>query len=180
MPRALFIPLLAAAFALAPVSALADRDAVQFGDDIHVSAGSPVKDAVCFFCSVDVDGDVNGDIVVFFGKIRLDGKAHRDVVNFFGGITAADNSSIERDMVVFFGPVHLGENVSVSRNIVVFFGTLYAPASVSVGRDRFVQPPWGIALPPLVLILIVLVIVRESRASRRRQFRRGYPYPPQP
>ena len=180
MKRALLCCLPAIAFALAPISAHADRDAVQFGEDIHVTAGNPIHDAVCFFCSVYVDGDTSHDIVVFFGSTHLNGTAHHDVVNFFGDITAADNSAISGDMVSFFGSVRLGENVTVDKDLVVFFGMLHAPGSVSVGHDRFVQPPWIIALPPLVLILIIVLIVHEFRSYRRRQLMRGYPYPPQP
>jgi hypothetical protein len=179
MKRALF-PLIAAAIALAPVSAHADRDAVQFGEDIHVTAGNPVHDAVCFFCSVYVEGEANHDIVVFFGSTHLNGAAHHDVVNFFGDVTASDNSSIGGDMVSFFGSVRLGENVTVDKDLVVFFGMLHAPGSVSVGHDRFVQPPWILAIPLLVLILIIVLIVHEFRSYRRRQLIRGYPYPPQP
>jgi len=94
MQRALFVPLLAAVFVLTPVSALADRDEVQFGTDIYITAGNPAHDAVCFFCSVYVDGEAKHDIVVFFGNTHLNGIAHHDVVNFFGDITAADNSTV--------------------------------------------------------------------------------------
>jgi hypothetical protein len=171
--------LLAAAFALAAVPAQADRDAVQFADNIDVTAGSPVHDAVCFFCSVRVDGKVSGDIVVFFGNIHLAGDAHHDVVSFFGNITAADNSSIGGDMVSFFGSVRLGEGVSVEKDLVAMFGTLHAPASVSVGHDRVVTPGIVLSLPLLVLLLVVFLIVHECRASRRRRLY-GYPYPPRP
>ncbi len=91
------------------------EDAVQFFRNINVTPDQPVKDAVCFFCSVRVEGNVNGDIVVFFGNVRLNGQAHHDVVNFFGSVPAADNSSIGGDLVSFFGYVRLGENVSVRR-----------------------------------------------------------------
>jgi hypothetical protein len=180
MQRALFVSLLAAVFALAAIPAHADRDAVQFGSNIDVTDANPVHDAVCFFCSVRVDGKVSGDIVVFFGDIHLAGEAHHDVVNFFGSITAADNSSIGGDMVSFVGSVRLGENVTVEKDLVAMFGALHAPASVSVGGDRVVQPGIVLSLPLLVLVLVVLVIIRECRASRRRRLMYGHPYPPRP
>ena len=122
MKRTLLLSLLAAAFALAASPARANQDAVQFGSDIDISAGNPVHDAVCFFCSVHAEGEVNGDIVVFFGNIHLDGDAHHDVVDFFGNITAADNSSVGGDMVNFFGSARLGENVTVAKDMVTMFG----------------------------------------------------------
>jgi hypothetical protein len=180
MPRALFLPLLAAALALAPLSAHASHDAVQFGSNIDVTGDNSIHDAVCFFCSVRADGVVSGDVVVFFGDIHLAGEAHHDVVNFFGTITAADNTVIRGDMVSFFGSVHLGENVSVGKDLVAMFGIMDAPASVSVGHDRVVQPPWVIAFPPLVLVLIIFLIVHEYRSYRRRQLLQSYPFPPHP
>jgi hypothetical protein len=180
MKRALLASLLAGAFALAAIPAHADRDAVQFGSDINVSADNPVHDAVCFFCSVRADGKVNGDIVVFFGSIRLAGEAHHDVVNFFGNITAADNSSIGGDMVSIFGGVRLGENVTVGKDLVAMFGTLHAPASARVGGDRVIQPGLVLTLPPLVLLLVIFLIIHEYRAYRRRQLLLNYPFPPHP
>jgi hypothetical protein len=176
MTRALFAFLLAAAFAVTATPAHADRDIVQFGSDINAAAGNPVGDAVCFICSVRVDGQVNGDIVVFFGDVHIAGDAHHDVVNFFGNITAADNSSIGGDMVSIFGSIRLGENVTVSKDLVAVFGSLHAPESASVGGDRVVQPAWIAFVPLAVLMLIIILIVGQVRAFRRRQFLRTYPY----
>jgi hypothetical protein len=178
MMRARLLALLAVAIVLAPLTARADRDAVQFGDDIRITADKPVKDAVCFFCSVHLDGHANGDVVVFFGNTYINGEAHHDVVNFFGNVTAADNSTIGGDMVSFFGSVQLGENVTVQKDLVALFGALHAPDSASVGGDRVVQSGWVISLPPLIFIVIILVIVHEIRAYRRRQLLSGFPYPP--
>lgn len=180
MNRALPAFLLAAAFALAASPARANQDAVQFGSDIDVSADSQVHDAVCFFCSINLDGKANGDVVVFFGNTHISGEADHDVVNFFGSITAADNSSIGGDMVNFFGSVRLGENVSIGKDMVTMFGSQHVPASVTIRGDRVLQPAWVLTLPPLVLILIFIVIVREYRDHRRRQFLGIYPYPPPP
>jgi len=168
--------LLAAVFAAVP--AHADNDAVQFGTDIHVSADKPVHDAVCFFCSVHVEGKVTGDIVVFFGNIHLNGDAQHDVVNFFGRVTAEDNSSIDNNLVSFFGSIRLGENVTVGHDMVALFGGVHAPNSVSVGNNRVVQPAWIFFGPLGFLLIIVIVIAREVRTQRRHQRLRGVPFPP--
>ena len=106
MKRALPAFLLAIAVVGAAPLAHANSDEVQFGSDINVTGGHPAHDAVCFFCSVRADGEVNGDIVVFFGDVDLNGEAHHDVVNFFGKITAADNSTDWRrhGELLRFGP----------------------------------------------------------------------------
>jgi hypothetical protein len=164
--------------AVAPL-AHANQDEVQLFRTIEVTPETPVHDAVCFFCSVHVDGEVMGDIVVFFGDVRIDGEAHHDVVNFFGDITASDNSSIGHDMVSFFGGVRLGQNVHVGRDMVSMFGSVHAPESATVGGDRVGIPGLILYLPAIVIFLIVWVIVREVRAQRlRRYMAYGYPFPP--
>ena len=51
---------------------------------------------------------------------------------------------------------------------------------MSVGGDRVVQPAWLFFGPLLLIVLIVMVIVREYRAYRRRLALRGYNFPPHP
>jgi hypothetical protein len=178
--RILTILLLSAAFAAASTPARADQDEVQFFSNIEVSPGSTVHDAVCFFCSVDLEGKATGDVVVFFGNTHIASDAQHDVVNFFGHVTADDNASIDHDLVSMFGGVRLGENVHVGEDLVTMFGTLHTGEGVTVERDRVVQPAivfWG---PFIFLVLVVILIVREYRSYRRRVFLRGYQFPPRP
>jgi hypothetical protein len=176
----LVLCLLAAALAAAALPARADGDAVHFGSDIHVAAGDAVHDAVCFFCSVDVEGKVNGDLVVFFGSVHIAGGAERDVVNFFGSVRADDGVEIGRDLVSFFGYVGLGENVSVGHDLVAMIGSTHLADSVRIGNDRVVQPGWILDFPLLLMLLVLFLVVREYRAWRYRQFYWRYPYHPPP
>lgn len=176
--RILPICLLAAAFVVAALPARADRDNVQFGSNIHVDRNASIHDAVCFFCSVNAEGEVNGDIVVFFGNVHIAGAAHHDVVNFFGSVTVEDGGSIGQDLVSMFGRIRLGENVSIGKDMVAMFGSVQAPDSVTVGNDRVVQPGWVLYVPLMVIALIVIVVVREYRSYHRRLLMRGYPIPP--
>ena len=54
--RVLATFLLGVALAAASTPVRAEQDAVQFFSNIEVSSGSTVHDAVCFFCSVDIEG----------------------------------------------------------------------------------------------------------------------------
>jgi hypothetical protein len=171
--------LLGAALAAGARPAHADQDAVQFFNNINVAPDEPVKDAVCFFCSVRVDGNVNGDIVAFFGNVHLNGMAHHDVVDFFGNVSAADNSAIGGDLVSFFGSVRLGENVSVRKDVVAMFGVVHAPSSVSIGHNRVTFSPWIFFGPLLVIFLVIFLIVHEVRVHQMRQYAQNYPPPRQ-
>ena len=181
MLKHLLLPcLLAAALLAAATPARADNDQVQFGSDIHVAKDAEVHDAVCFFCSVHLEGKATGDIVVFFGNVHLSGDAQHDVVNFFGKVTAEDNATIDHSLVSFFGEIHLGQNVTVGTDLVSMFGVLHAPESVTVGNNRVVQPFWLFLGPIIFLGLIIVLIVREVRAQRRRRILRTYNFPPRP
>jgi hypothetical protein len=151
--------------------AQAEQDIVEFGSTIDVPQPDTIHDAVCFFCSVNVEGTVNGDIVVFFGNVRIDGKANHDVVNFFGEVTAGSDTSIGHDLVNFFGGVRLGQNVTVGQDIVVMFGSLRAaqPASFMIGGSRVVEPAWLFWGPFLAVSLGIYFVVHEFRAYRRRR-----------
>jgi hypothetical protein len=176
----LAICLLGAAFAAAATPAYANRDAVHFFSDIHVESDATVHDAVCFFCSVENQGEVEGDTVVFFGDIHIAGKADHDVVNFFGEVTADDDAQIGNDLVSFFGAIRLGQNVSVGKDMVSMFGFMHAPESVSVGHDRVAMPFFILLIPVALVGLVVILVVREVRAYRRRQFLNAYNFPPHP
>jgi len=174
------IPLLLLCAFFVPTHARAEQDAVQFFSNIDVSADSTVHDAVCFFCSVNLEGKATGNVVVFFGNIHIASNAQHDVVNFFGNITADDNATIDHYMVSMFGNIRLGESVHVGKDLVDIFGTLRTGRGLSVDGNRVVQPAILFYGPFIFLVVIVILIVREFRAYRRRAFLRGYGFPPQP
>ena len=163
-----------AVLALLTVPARASQDAVQFGNSIEVPEGSSIQDAVCFFCSVNAKGSVNGDVVVFFGNARIDGHANHDVVVFFGDVKVADDASIGEDMVNFFGSTHLGNHATIGQDAVAMFGSMHTADSAKIGGDRVVQPGWIFWLPFLLICGGVSFAVREFRWQRRRRMLRGY------
>jgi hypothetical protein len=172
--------LLAAVCAVAAVPARANDDTVHIGSNIEVAPDATVRDAVCIFCSVNVEGKVNGDVVVLFGSIHIAGVANRDVVNIFGGVRADDGASIGRDLVNLFGSVRLGENVTVGHDMVALFSSARVAKSATVIHDRVVQPGWVFDVPLIIMIVVLVLIVREYRAYRRRQFFLTYPFLPPP
>jgi hypothetical protein len=119
--------LLGVTVAAAPISATADKDTVQFFEDIRVAPGAWVHNAVCFFCTVEVEGEARGNVVVVFGNVHIAGKADKNVVDFFGKVSAADKAQIGSSLVSLFGMTRLGEDVSVGKDMVVIFGVLRAP-----------------------------------------------------
>ena len=175
--RGLGFAVLLAVSVMAALPAHANQDVVEFGNTIEVPKDSSIHDAVCFFCSLNAEGTVNGDIVVFFGNVKIhtpDGRANHDVVNFFGNVEAGDDTSIGGSLVNFFGSVHLGERASIGKDTVVMFGSLHAPSSVSFGGDRVVQPGWIFWGPLLTIVIGLWLLIRELRVRRYRRILRGY------
>jgi hypothetical protein len=176
--RLLYACLLAAAITTFATPAFANKDIVQFGSTIHIAPDSTAHDVVCFFCSVDNRGTIEGDTVVFFGDVHIAGHSNHDVVNFFGTVRADDDSGIGNSLVSMFGSVRLGENVSVGKDLVAMFGGFSAAPTATIGGDRVVQPAWIFWAPLLIFALIIILAVREYRSYRRRVYLRSYPFPP--
>jgi acetyltransferase-like isoleucine patch superfamily enzyme len=142
----------------APLARAQSRDVVQFGNDIVVREGEEAHDAVCFACSIEVDGTLHGDAVAFLGNIRVRGHAEHDAVAFLGNISVGDNASIERDVVIFAGNLHTGNGASI-------------------GNDRVVFPIFLFILPLFFVAGFVALIVWAIRALVYRS-RPVYPMPP--
>jgi hypothetical protein len=173
---------LLAALLLAPLPALANRDAVQFGSKIVVGPNESVHDAVCFFCGVDAQGPIDHDVVVFFGNVHIASHSDHDVVVFFGNIRLDDNATIQHDVVNFFGNIHLGENASIGNDCVAMFGSVRNADSASIGGNRVLQPAWVLWIPLMIFGGIATLIVGAIRSYRRRQYYAAAAYyqPPPP
>ncbi len=126
------------------------RDAVHFGENIAVHEDDAVRDAVCFFCSVEGAGDMR-DIVVFFGNAKLAGSA--------------------RDVVVFGGAVRLGSQAT-THDVVLMGGRLFAAPGSAIRGDRVVFPPVFLLIPLLGLALLVWLVVMLLRWLFTRNPRR--------
>lgn len=163
---------------LMPISAHAQRDAVQFASPLRIQQGSSMHDAVCFFCGLHADGDVNGDAVVFFGSVDLKATAHRDLIVLFGNVKLEDGATVNGDLVNFFGTVRLGENTRVGKDLIVFLGTKHASSSAVIGKENVVIPLWIALIPSTVFLLIVFGILMAIRGWQTRRAVVGYPLPP--
>lgn len=178
--RLLCFTLCAAAFLGLAVPARADSNSVQFFTDLRVDQGKPVENAVCFFCSVHAQGEINGNLVILFGNAQIGSAVHQNVVSIFSSVDALPNASIDQNLVNIFGSVRLGDGAHVDQNVVAMFGaTQFAPSS-TVGGNRVIFPFWIFGIPALLLGLLIYVLVRELRDRRyRRQWMAAHAMKPQ-
>ena len=135
----------------------AASDRVSFMHDINIGDTEEADDAVCFLCSIRVNGKVNGDAVAFLGGIHLNGEISGDTVSFLGPVSMGDEARIGGDCVVFGGPLRRNGNATIDGSTVNF-------------------PFILVMLPFIVLALMIYGIVSLFR--RRRYM--AYPMPPPP
>lgn len=132
---------------------------VHFGQDIHIPSGASADDIVCFLCSVDAEGDVNGDIVAFGGSVKLEGAAHQGVVVFGGNVSMGEDASIGEDLVVFGGHLDSGPRAVINGDKVIFPFAIFIPFIV-----MFIAFLWGAFL----LIRWIIDRFRPTYIPQRR------------
>ena len=135
------------------------QDRVGIFSTINVSEDQPAGDVACVFCSVNLQGDVHGDVAVLFGTVNAD----------------ADRT-ISGDVALLFSSLNLGDNDTIKGDLATAFSTANMPSSSVVHGDRSIAASGlGIAVlagPFLVLTGIIWLVIHLSRRNRTRS-----PYP---
>lgn len=111
-------------------------NAVHLVEDITVAGPQQVRNAICFLCSVRVDGAARGNLVVIAGNIYLNGPVHKDIVVLGGNVTMTSKATVEG-------------------SLVVFGGHLYRDPAATIGRGRVVVRP--IVFLPILLVLAAIL-----------------------
>ena len=93
------LPLLLAAGALGQ----APGNRTYVGQDIFVAAGQQVHNATCLFCSVQVEGDMTGQVFVLFGSLNVSGQVRRGATVIVGNAVVDSQARIGGDTVVLGG-----------------------------------------------------------------------------
>ncbi len=155
----LFFAIFLAAVCVSRAHASTDR--VSFMHDIDISETEEADDAVCFLCSIHVNGKINGDAVAFLGGIHVNGEISGDAVSFLGDVAMSDQSHIGGDCVVFGGPIRMDGQATIGGNRVDF-------------------PFILIMLPFAFLALLIYGIVTLFRNRRYRAYPMMPPPPPPP
>lgn len=132
-------------------------DRVALFSTINIEEGQTAGDVACAFCTVNVKGDVGGDMAVLFGTIN-----------------AAPGRTISGDVAVLFSTLRLEDDDRINGDLAAALSTTRIPASVSIHGDRSVlSSGLGLAVlaGPLMILAgilgLVIFLVRRNR----------YPYP---
>ena len=128
-------------------------DHVSVFSTINVREGEAAGDIACAFCTVNIHGDVRGDVAVLFGTVHTD-----------------PDRSIDGDVALMFGTLILADNVHVRGDLAMFAGSSEIAPSATISGDRAVlSGPIAVAIavaPFLILAGIIWLIVYLIRRAR--------------
>ncbi len=129
-------------------------DRVSMFSNITVTEDEPAGDIACIFCSVNLNGDVHGDVAVLFGTVN-----------------GSPDRTISGDVAILFSSLHLGPDSHIRGDLATAFSTADIPSSATVGGDRAIfSTGFGLTvlLAPLLLlagiIWLIAHLLRENRA----------------
>lgn len=143
---------------------------VYFGQDIYVAASQRIHNAVCVFCSVQVEGELTGGALVLFGNATVAGRVDRSVTVVGGNaVVDAEARILGRTAVIAGNAVYEAEE-SLSGDALVMGGhvsNLAGPRSRSSRR---------LAMSPVMasgLVLLGLLLLTPFWFPRRASAARG-------
>ena len=127
--------LVAAAVLIGTVNVPAQDDARDRGrnDDqvgifrtIVVDEEHGAGDVACVFCTVRVDGTVNGDVAVLFGTLDVaaDREIRGDVATLFSTTVLADGARVNGDMMTALGTAQIAPTAEIHGDRAIFSSKL--------------------------------------------------------
>jgi hypothetical protein len=131
-------------------------DVLHFGRNITVLPDQQVRNVSCILCSVDVSGNISGQVRAFAGNVSLSGL-------------------VSGNILVFGGNVSLAAGSAASGNVIIVGGRLLQAPTATCSRHT--------VLPPLIflpIILLICIIMGALILLTRRSIRGPIVFPPLP
>jgi hypothetical protein len=149
---------------LLAVSALgqAPGNRSYIGQDIFIASGQQVHNAVCVFCSVQVEGDVTGHVIVLFGSANVTGQVRGSATVIGGNAVVDAQARVGGDTVVLGGNAVYETDESLAGSAYVLGGHLshVSDASgVGRGQHRFTLSPFLFGLLAVVILLLLSAVI---------------------
>lgn len=149
--------------------AQAPGNRTYIGQDIFVASGQQIHNATCFFCSVQVEGDLTGHAFVLFGSLNLSGQV-RDGATVIGGNAVVDSQArIGGDTTVIGGNAVYEADESLAGDAWVLGGHLsHVPRVKGEDRRRTVLSPkvmWGLLVLLIAGAGAAIVVPRVRRRN---------------
>lgn len=144
------------------------------GQTIFVAAGQQVHNAICMFCSVQVEGEVTGRVVVLFGSLNVSGRVVGGAYVVGGNAVVDSQARVGGDAVVLGGNAVYETDEEFSGSVYVLGGHMSHLTRVkgqSAPKRVTVSPKLLMLLGGLVLLALIGVgfTPRMRRAAAVRQ-----------
>ena len=138
--------------------------------NLFIPEGQQVKNVLCLFCSVQIEGDVTGRVVVLFGNLSVAGRVGGDALVLDGNAIFDVRAHIVGDTVVLLGnAIYEGANV--------FSGAAYVLGGHAPSFDTSQKTRRRFSLSPVTLTLLALLglglVVGVVAAGARRRYAAG-------
>jgi carbonic anhydrase/acetyltransferase-like protein (isoleucine patch superfamily) len=135
------------------------------GQDVFVASGQQIHNATCLFCSVQVEGDLTGNVLVLFGSLNVSGRVRGHATVVGGNAVVDSQARIGGDAVVLGGNAVYETDDSLSGSAYVLGGHLSRVSRPEGSRQRRVSlsPVFFGLLAVLALILLSAAIVPRVR-----------------
>ncbi len=137
---------------------------IYFNQDIFVAQGQQIHNATCLFCSVQVEGDLTGNVFVLFGNLNVTGRIEHRATVIGGNAVIDSQASIGGSALVLGGNAVYETDESIGGNAWVVGGHL----SPSRGRPRsthrlFVGPMATSAIAIAAFLVCSLFLIPRRR-----------------
>jgi hypothetical protein len=143
---------------------------VYFGQDIFVASGQQVHNAVCVFCSVQVEGDLTGRALVLFGNLNVTGRVDRNATVIGGNAVIDSQARIGGNAIVLGGNAVYETDDSVSGSAYVLGGHLSKMGGHVKSSRRLSVSPVIFSLLALLTVLLLSALffprVRRTAVSQ--------------
>jgi hypothetical protein len=137
-----------------------------FNEDIFVAQGQQIHNAICLFCSVQVEGDLTGRVFVLFGSLNISGRVQGSAV-VVGGNTVIDSQArLGGNAIVVGGNAVYETDESISGNAYVIGGHLstFGDRTKSPRRVSF-SPAFFFSLAAAILLLLSALFFPRRRPN---------------
>jgi hypothetical protein len=136
-----------------------------FNEDIFVAQGQQIHNALCLFCSVQVEGDITGHVIVLFGSLNVTGRVEGNTA-VVGGNTVIDSGArLGRNAIVIGGNAVYETDDSIAENAWVLGGHLSTMGGHAKSTRRLSFSPIFFSSIGVVCLLLLSALFLPRRAE---------------
>ena len=137
---------------------------IFFNEDIFVAQGQQIHNATCLFCSVQVEGDLTGNVFVLFGSLNVTGHVGGRATVIGGNAVIDSQARIGGNALVVGGNAVYETDDSIGGNAWVVGGHLSPSRRHAHSAHRFSFSP----MISLVLTIAAFLLCTPLFIRRRR------------